>query len=255
MSAPHPDDERLSAALDGHDAEALAHADGCAQCAARLAGFQAVAALVGAPVSAPRADDAVAAALGSATVTSLRPGSRRGPFALAAAAMLLVVLAAVSVITGRDDSRTDMAASTDAGSGSVAAGGAAGADLGDQSDPTALADRLRGVVEPPVVAGDAQVATDAPNAATGGATTESAQSLASRRSAAMAPTSGGPCGLTVAQEFSAGLGPLVYTATLRWEGTPAVAVVYRIDGATGSLDHRVLVMATSDCRLLVAQTF
>lgn len=251
MSAPHPDDEQLSAALDGHHGEALAHAEGCATCTARLAELRAVAALVGAPVPTPPADAAVAAALRAAAVTPLRPRSRRGPFALAAAALVLVVLAALSVITRDDHHRDTMAADT--GAGSAAMEGAVADELGDQSDPTALAERLRGVVEAPVVADNAQATR---NSGEGGASAGSAPVAAPERRALQAGDGAGtPCEPTVAQEYNAGLGPLVYTASLRWEGTPAVALVYRIEGAAGSLDHRVLVMARPDCRLLVAQTF
>lgn len=252
MSAPHPDDEQLSAALDGHDPAALGHAEGCADCAARLDRFRAVAALVAAPVATPSPDAAVAAALRAATVTPLRPRSRRGPFALAAAAMVLVVLAALTVITGGDDDDPGMMAARDESSSALEAT-AGGADLGDQSDPSALAERLRAVVEPPVVAGDAATAS---GGAAEGATADAApQAVVGRRAAAPSGGAGTPCQSTVAQEYGTGLGPLVYTATLRWDGAAAVALVYRIEGATGSLDHRVLVMATADCRLLVAQTF
>ncbi|HVF75973.1 MAG TPA: hypothetical protein VM938_13085 [Acidimicrobiales bacterium] len=252
MSSPHPDDERLSAALDGHDAEALAHAAGCRECAARLDQFRAVAASVAAPLAVPSADIAVAAALRAANVTPLHR-DRRGPFALAAAALVVVVMVAVSLVNGGDDDgRSQMAASAP-----EAADMRAEADIGDQSDPTALAERLRGVVEPQAMADMAPTAGggDASSGAAGATVESSPQALSARRAGAGSSPPGTPCGPTAASEYGNGLGPLVYSATLRWEGTASVALVYRIEGATGALDHRVLVMATADCRLLVAQTF
>ncbi len=55
--------------------------------------------------------------------------------------------------------------------------------------------------------------------------------------------------------YGQGLGPLVYAATLRWQGTAAVLLAYRLEGAgpTG-LDHRAFVLSREDCRLLVVQT-
>jgi hypothetical protein len=55
--------------------------------------------------------------------------------------------------------------------------------------------------------------------------------------------------------YGKGLGPLVYAASLRWQGTPAVLLTYRVDGArAGGLDHRALVLSRAGCQLLVVQT-
>lgn len=51
------------------------------------------------------------------------------------------------------------------------------------------------------------------------------------------------------------LGALVYVATLRWRGQPAVARAYQVtSGRPTSLDHRVFVLSTPGCQLLVAQS-
>jgi hypothetical protein len=264
----HLDDERLSASLDGDEPSAAAHLQGCDDCRARLDSLRAVAAAVAAPVpplDADRRDAAIAAALaapssaGADNVVPLHRPARR-PFALGAAALLLVVLVAVTVLSKGDDkgdraalSSGDMQALSDE-AGRVPDGG----DLGDQSDPTALASRLRAVLEPP--APDA--AADSTGAEGGGASGAAAMQAPTAAEAKAARRGGGEsfstnspdCTATVAREYGRGLGPLAYRAGLRWEGTPAVVLVYPITGATGNLDRRVLVMAQADCRLLVAQT-
>ena len=63
------------------------------------------------------------------------------------------------------------------------------------------------------------------------------------------------CAPQTRDSYGQGLGPLVYTATLRWQGVPAVALAYRVAGDQGGgLDHRVFVMSRSDCQLLMAQS-
>lgn len=63
------------------------------------------------------------------------------------------------------------------------------------------------------------------------------------------------CAAETRGSYGQGLGSLVYGARLRWQGVAAMALAYRVTGAqTAGLDHRVFVVATSDCRLLVAQS-
>ena len=67
MSTVHPDDELLSAALDGEEEGAAAHARTCPVCLGRTASLHAAARAVGAPVppvAAPVRDAAVAELLG-----------------------------------------------------------------------------------------------------------------------------------------------------------------------------------------------
>jgi len=68
--------------------------------------------------------------------------------------------------------------------------------------------------------------------------------------AAQIPSTPPPCRSVVAGQYRAGLGALLFTATLEFAGTPAVLYAYEVAGAHGGIDHRVLVLADSDCRLL-----
>ena len=84
---PHPDDEALSALLDGEATAAEeAHAEACRECSGRLAQLRAVALAVGVapePVTAARRDAAIAEALAATPRTSAPVGD--GSPALAAA--------------------------------------------------------------------------------------------------------------------------------------------------------------------------
>ncbi|MDP8974849.1 MAG: hypothetical protein M3N28_00460 [Actinomycetota bacterium] len=98
-----------------------------------------------------------------------------------------------------------------------------GADLGEQSDPSAVG-----------AAVDAAIG----RGARGNLSTESSAG----------------CGAQTRQSYGQGLGSLVYTASLRWQGVPAVALAYRVAGdQTSGLDHRVFVVSSAECRLLVVQ--
>lgn len=252
-ASPHPDDDALSARLDGFDAGAgtAEHLAGCAECRARLDALAGAATLIGTPPAAPAAhlvDAAVARALDAG-----ERGARR-PVLVALAAAALVVLGVVGVAVVGDEEKpsdSDTAALSDESldSGAVTADSdvAFGGDLGELDDAKALADRVRTVVEPPPATADE----------VGGAQASSGPPLAAR-------TAGGSkanvpkdpyCQQAVADEFDEGLGRLVYRAVLTWDDTPAVAVVYELDKPRGELDHRLYVLATGSCELLVAQTF
>ena len=259
-ASPHPDDDALSAHLDGLDAGAgtAEHLAACAECRTRVDALAAAASLIGAPLPPPAShlvDDAVARALD----TGAR-GARR-PVLVALAAAVLVVLGLVGVAVVGDEERPSESdtALTEAGGEATtdAAGGVAGGvsevafggDLGDLSDPTALADRVRTVVEPPPPAADEA-------GESGAVMAPSAQHALTARGSNTTKASKDPyCEQAVADEFDKGLGLLVYRAVLTWKGAPAVAVVYELDDAKGELDHRLYVLASDGCELLVAQTF
>lgn len=276
MNAPHLDDERLSAhldgtPLDGTDPAAADHLAGCADCRARLEAFRSVAELVGAPLPPPPAgavDAAVAAALaahaspGGSPVVPLSTAvrRRRTQVGLAAAAAVVAVVLGVSSLGGGSDDAQDTA---------LSGSSATGPDLGDQSDARALADRVRTVVEGEFAAGAMSPTADSTEAGDAGASgggsaaqseaapaPEGEAAVTSKRAVAARSSvrPSGPCTATARSEYGRGLADLVFEGTLRWEGTPAVVLAYRIEGATGALDHRVLVLARDDCRLLVAQT-
>lgn len=250
MTDPHLDDDALSAHLDGLDAGP--HLAACADCRARLDALAAAAAAIGAPVGLPPesvVDDAVARALDA---------EARGPrrtVLVALAAAVLVVLGVVGVALVGDEERpsdSDTAALSDDSGEALAAGDAAAApadDLGELGDENELRNRVKAVIEPP------------PTTTT---TVDGAQVQESMGAPAARTASGGGsvaragdpyCEQAVAKELDRGLGALVYRATLRWNGTPAVAVAYRLERASGELDHRLYVLTSGSCDLLVAQTF
>lgn len=98
---------------------------------------------------------------------------------------------------------------------------ARGGDLGEVSDPMALSQQLAPELTPEAEAGGEPV--DRPPCA------DSDQAL---------PEDGAS---------------LIYTAKLTWEGTPAVVLGYRVKG--DNLQRLLLVMAESDCQILVTQSF
>ena len=119
MSTVHPDDELLSAALDGGEEETAAHARGCPDCQLRLARLRAAAEAVASPV--PAVSTAVRAAAvrramqeGGADLSGRRATRRRAQrrrahrrlpgwapvAALAAAAAVAAVVAVPIVLSG-----------------------------------------------------------------------------------------------------------------------------------------------------------
>lgn len=68
------------------------------------------------------------------------------------------------------------------------------------------------------------------------------------------PSPATACATEARATYGRDLGPLVHAARLRWQGTPAVVLVYRAATPPSNLDHRVLVLAREECRLLVAQS-
>jgi hypothetical protein len=63
------------------------------------------------------------------------------------------------------------------------------------------------------------------------------------------------CAAETRGSYGQGLGSLVYSARLRWQGVAAMALAYRVTGAqTAGLDHRVFVVSIAGCQLLVAQS-
>lgn len=63
------------------------------------------------------------------------------------------------------------------------------------------------------------------------------------------------CAGEVRATYGHGLGPLVYAARLRWQGTEAVLLAYGVEGGSPSgLDHRAFVLSEDGGWLLVVQT-
>ena len=256
---PHPTDEQLSAALDDEDAGAQAHASSCPSCAARLAGLRAVAAAIGAPVAASdelARERAIGAAIrGGAEI----PGRRRvtrAPLILGAAAALVLVLLSVPLLT-KDRARDDVATLASGDESASVHGG----DLGELSDPR----QLSAIIGPAI----GETATDGAATSTGEARDSGGQSNADEIGAERAPSATGeppqvlrapnrsaaeavepakvPCRAETRETYGTRLGPLVYSATVTWAGTPAAVLAYEVLGATGPLNHRVFVVAQSSC--------
>lgn len=290
MTLPHLNDEQLSAHLDGENHDTAGHLGSCRECEGRLASLLLISSLVGGAVpDAP--EDAREAAVQAArqaweagirsggesdraeeaVVTSLE-GRRRVPrWVLPAAAAASLLIAVPLVQTLRDDEGARQAATSledrsPAGGADAESTGVDGGDLGEQSDPAGLARAIRGAL--PGAASEAALAAPAPPVAGGTAATDERNASPPTTSAAMQaqPSSRDgvtktgrfgkrPCAGVVRTSYGQGLGPLVYTALVRWQGTPAVVLAYRLaDAGAPGLDYRVLVMARQDCRLLVGQS-
>lgn len=98
------------------------------------------------------------------------------------------------------------------------------ADLGDQADPSSV-----------------------------GAAVDAAIGAGER--GALPTESSTMCAAETRGSYGQGLGSLVYSARLRWQGVAAMALAYRVTGAqTAGLDHRVFVVSIAGCQLLVAQS-
>ena len=260
MSDHIPDDEALSAHLDGEgDVETAEHLGSCAACAARLDELRVAAAAVGAPVE-PRPDGQRAAAVNAALAAAADeiPSARRRvpPWLAAAAAALVLVLAAVPIVLSQRESNDEIAQRTAGGSSQDASEGAIATppeDIGAQSDPQALArlldERMRAPRPVPGAALSAEAASDDRERTTDGG-------AGATGGAAAGATAAPPC-LTEAREAGANkVGALLYTGLLEWNTTPAVVHVFQApDPQAATLTRRAFVMARSDCQLLVAPSF
>lgn len=305
MTAPHLDDDTLSALLDGDAAtEDRAHLATCSACQAELAALSAVARAVGTPV-APSAsaevDAAVARALGSwddavpaapvggappvartapgaeTAVAGTRPGrgmgipgpgaprpmssgdprrrrrSGRGGLvvgvgagAVAAAVLLVILLGRLghspSINTVSAPAHHSVVGGSQAPTTSIAPSAPAPTDLGEQSDATAVARAITAVLSLPSTT--PAPTTQAPLAASvnGAPTSEPTFSTGGIGSGCDSPAQ-------VALRLP-GPETVVYQATLRWRGQPAVAVVF-----AGPAGRSGAVMSTPTCSLLAVLAF
>lgn len=273
MSQAHPSDEQLSAAIDGHDDGAAAHAAQCSSCQVRQDELREVSALLAAPVPVDPAvrDEAVAAAVRAAVgddfmgrgEIGVEAGRERRrvnwtPIVAVAAVFVLGLLAVPRLIS--DDGGND-------GRGNVTAAQSGDAEWSDEFAGTHLGDfgqvadgeALRGLVAPAL----GVTAFDAREDSTGGKT-QPVPEAAQLRAGAEQPAEQVPvrCSGVARREYGTGLGPLTSTANVRWKEatpdggsvwTPAVVLAYQLTDPAGErLRHRVFVLADSDCRLLNA---
>lgn len=260
MSHHLPDDEALSAHLDGEgDAATAEHLGSCASCEARLVELEAAARAVGTPAGR-RPDAARAAAVDAALAAAegeVPSARRRVPaWVAAAAAALVLLLAAIPVVlSGRDrgDEVAELSRKRTADDSETGALTGVGEpeELGAQSDPQALARLLDERMRAPRLTGEAFATAKA-----GTADDREAAAEGGSGGAASAPTSGAPC-LEEAREAGANrVGTLLYSGLLEWQTTPAVVHVFQApDPQATTLTRRAFVMARSDCQLLVAPSF
>jgi anti-sigma factor RsiW len=286
MSAHLPDDELLSALIDGEGtaserATTSDHARSCPACAERLAQLRAVAAAVSSPVAPSdggRRQAALAAALATFTsgptndsVTPLpqaAPARRHIPaWALGAAALVLAVLVAVPLVVNRSDNkeRTTTAAApvpTDKSNASQSGASQSGASQSN-AVPSEVGPPVAGGVPYSGAADLGDQADDAILArlvASGAGVVGAPNGVAARQVAptagAGAPATPAPaaaptrCEAQAAAAAASDATRLRYAATLRWRGVPALVEAF--DGGDGHL--RAVVLSTAACAVLTAVT-
>jgi hypothetical protein len=267
MSASHPTDEQLSALLDDDvEAGVDAHIDACDSCRARLAALRRAADAVAAPVTPRNALDRerdIAFAIAAAAerpVEPVRPPTAIGPPAhrrrppawlLPAAAAIVALVLAVPLIAsmGSGGSSKKSASVTtavtagaetaapkaplesngsagDVARSATAAGGGA-IDLGDVNNVTDLQHRVSSQLQ------SLSAPVAGPSSASGA---NAKKSTATRASGCEAP----------AEAAGGTQRPLVYQATLRWQGRPAMAFGFR----QGAGPLTVVVVAADSCAVL-----
>jgi len=261
----HPDTETLSAFLDGEAPEVEGHVAACAECRRRLDALSQVQRAIAAPVPPPdehHRDAAVAAALDAAAQST--PVTRRRRWTLVAAAGAAAAAALVGVLVTRVSTSHKTATTALGKAGPVSSQLVRAGDLGDVDDAQAL----RAKIEPglpasaaPQAAAGAEAAQPDTNA--GGGIVRGAPSTATteRRAlnAARAPAEPPRCE-AAARTLQPGRAVLVYVATARWQGTAADVFGFSPEGAPATTSSRptptrVYVLARSDCRLLVFQSY
>ena len=278
MTSRHPDIELLSSLVDGVDEEgAAAHVEGCEACRHTVAALTKASAAVATPVPFPAADDvdrAVPAALAAseprAEIVAIRPRRRHLPgWAVAVAAAILLVAAAVPLIgrlsrspgsdaaakstaaagPGADNSLAQPAAGDSASTGGASASGRA--DLGPVDDSSTLRARVRAATAksaPPSAA-----ASDAASGGTAGAPAPGQRfSNAPGASPTTAPPIGPnePCLPAATAAASVSGTPPAFSASLFWQGTPALVYEFVRPDSTAVLT----VIALERCQVLATVT-
>jgi hypothetical protein len=260
----HLDDEQLSALLDGLAEPAdVAHAESCQECAARIESWRTAVRLAATPPADPPAvirEAAIHAALSARSpavastreVTPIRRSWRRsvadhGRAVAGAAAALLIVAGlstAVAVSSGGGSSKgvasiagptrvpatapVGGAGTTSSGAGSAGAGAGASASaagppfgpiLGTYTDPSALAAALRAAMNASPAPGPTKATATPPAPETPSCQSEAARVAGARNS------------------------PVV-DGSLTYQGTPAVAYVFVVNGRAVAVVERIAGCAT-----------
>jgi hypothetical protein len=263
MTDAHPDDEALSAYLDGEEPHLRDHIDGCAACVQRLDEFRRIRAAIATPVAevaARQRDAAIATALAASAGKSTEPWYRRiaGRTAGIAAALLLIIGAAFAltqlVDSGGSKKFESVGGKISADQGGVPEAAPAPESVGDLGDLGELANSaaLRAIVEPKAAefsmlarrAGTTQESATAPAPPAGVA--DAAQDLERQKRIAL------DCAGTTQALDPANVGP-TYAGTATWQGVPASVLVYAVQGQQDAV--HVYVVAQSDCHVLEFQSY
>ena len=169
-TSDHPDDETLSALLDGAAEDLAAHLQDCDRCSGRQAELAAArAALQTAPVepldelTRRRLVTAALEAAGAAAPAAPARARRHPALIGSAAAVILAVLVGVPFVLGNDRSSRDQTALTAQAPGSAQESAAAFlGDLGDLSDRDRIRLRLSGAAPDAFTAAPAEPAASPP---------------------------------------------------------------------------------------------
>jgi hypothetical protein len=238
----HADVEALSAFVDGEAPEWADHVERCQACAASAEAMRAVSGAVATPVDPPAPavrERAIRAALApSAPVVARRRRALPTRWLVPAmAAMILLMAGAVAVVTmgGRSSSHlTDTVAGPLSGSKATESGAPAPAadsfaanapvtDLGDVPDAATLAARARPGLSSRTASGPAASAATASPVAPAPSVPPAAPAPATLGVPAPAIVGTRPCE-EQARARQPSLGPVVYFATARRQGVPAVVL-------------------------------
>ncbi len=288
MPATHPDDETLSALLDGDvDANAQAHVAGCEACTNRLARLRAASAAVGQVAPAPPGvkEAAIRAAMTEAALTAAKPSTldaarrkreRRTRMPLAslrwvgAAAAIVAVLAAIPLLSHGSSSEKSASGTTAATTGIAGATPNAEAGAIPTTSPTGAP--AFGTSTPGGIAGHAtanvgdlgrQSATSTLAAAlqsqlalygVGGAPATSQLPLtppdATEARTLQRCVASAAAGSTGTSQHVPATAAPVYVAQLEWRGTAANVYVF-----TTSTGRVAVVTSQSTCQVLLAFAF
>ena len=259
MSDVHPDDEALSAHLDGEEPQLRVHLESCTACTGRLADLRQVRAALGAPVTPPPAwqrDATIARALDAVGHSG---GARRARAGGIAAAILLVLGAAIGLSQLSHSAKHAALKTT---GGRAAAGAAAPStstvaatdlgDLGALTDTAALRARVQPTVSQLQALTPKAAAPSAPNAAAPKAAGPSPESDVTGRQSGSTGAAGRRCVDAARALDPANVSPAA-AGTAAWQGTPAEVLVYAVAGRRGAA--RVYVLAQADCRVLEFQSY
>jgi len=269
MTDRHPDDEALSAVLDGEGDEAdRAHAEGCTPCQARMGELRAVSRAVGTAVAPPPAAAISAAVKAAMAEASVRPSGRqlqaprraprRRPFRwsappparLAAIAAIIVAVAGIASLIAVTTSHNGTPKASSAASAlahpaatsPTTAAGAATAGAAASAGPATATAPAAGAVPP-------DLGTQSDPAVLAAAL----HSLERQGLPGVATTILAPPACASPAASGAGLDPgsrALFDAPLRWKGQDAEVLIFALPTAGGG--QTAVVVAAGTCAVLTS---